>query len=344
MNSLILQEPGKFHYKQTESPNAIGPDEALLKVHRIGICGTDLHAYAGVQPYFSYPRILGHELGVEVVDIGDEVESVNIGDKCSIEPYRFTNSEDPAVQKGKPNCAEHLSVLGVHEDGGMREYFTFPAKFLHTSSKLSYEQLALIEPLSIGCHAVNRASITGEDEVMVIGAGPIGLGTIQFAKAAGAQVAVMEIDKRRLEFCRNMVDISGYIKPGDGSTEEQIRSVFGGKLPSVVLDATGSHASMEKAFDYVAHGGRLVFVGLFQGDVTFSDPDFHKKELTLMASRNALSAEFDQIIHAIEENEIDTSSWITHRTNFGSLADTFEQWLNADELVIKAMAEFESKI
>ncbi|MEX2567575.1 MAG: zinc-binding alcohol dehydrogenase family protein [Cyclobacteriaceae bacterium] len=340
MKAIVLQEPRYFKQINTEFNETLQSDEVLLKVHRIGICGTDLHAYLGEQPFFSYPRILGHELGVEVIGIGEEVSNVVEGDRCSVEPYRYTHLEDQAVQCGKPNCAKHLSVLGVHEDGGMREYFKFPAKFLHSSNTLTYEQLALVEPLSIGCHAVNRAQITPKDLVVVIGAGPIGLGVLQFALTTGAKVAVMEIDAGRLEFCRQRFELTGGINPTEEDAEEQLIDLFDGYLPSVVLDATGNKHSMGKAFDFVAHGGTLVYVGLFQGEVTFHDPDFHKKELTLMASRNALATDFEQVIHSIEKGEIDTDPWITHCVSFDDMVDTFDQWLQPESGVIKAMVEF----
>jgi alcohol dehydrogenase len=342
MERIILQEPGIFEFQHVDVNNVLKPDEALLKVHNIGICGTDLHAYAGEQPFFDYPRILGHELGVEVVDIGEDVTNVQIGDKCSVEPYRATHSNDWAIKRGKPNCAEHLSVLGVHEDGGMREYFTIPAKYLHSSKELSYDQLALIEPLSIGCHAVNRAEITREDTVVVVGSGPIGLGAIQFARATGARVAVMEISKQRLNFCKRQLGIERFINPTEGETETQIRSCFNGALPTIVLDATGSKQSMQRTFSYAAHGGKVVFIGLFQGDVTFHDPDFHKKELTLMSSRNSLSSDFKQIICSIEEGEIDTSPWITHRAHFEKMISQFDEWVKPESNVIKAMVELDA--
>lgn len=338
ISSIVLEKPGCFESINSEIDTDLQPDEALLKVHRIGICGTDLHAYAGEQPFFNYPRILGHELGVEVVDIGDEVGNISVGDRCSVEPYRY-NPKDQAVQQGKPNCAEHMSVLGVHEDGGMREYFKFPAKFLHPSDQLSYDQLALVEPLGIGCHAVNRARITAEDKVLVIGAGPIGLGALQFALDTGAEVGIMEIDEERLEFCRHEFSLAGGINPLNDNSTVQLRTLFDGYLPSVVLDATGNKQSMENAFDLVAHGGTLVYIGLFQGDVTFHDPDFHKKELTLMASRNALAADFKQIIRSIEEGQIDTNPWITHRSSFEDMIGQFDDWLKPESNVIKAMVE-----
>lgn len=338
MKSIILQTPGDFQQVEQEVDFELEKNEALLKVHRVGICGTDLHAYAGEQPFFSYPRILGHELGVEVVEIGAEVKNVSVGDRCSVEPYRYAPS-DQAVRQGKPNCAETMSVLGVHEDGGMREYFKFPAKFLHRSDQLSYDQLALIEPLGIGCHAVNRASVAPEDRVLVIGAGPIGLGALQFSLSAGAEVAIMEIDANRLEFCQQQFALAGGVDPADEETKEQLKDLFGGHLPTVVLDATGNKQSMENAFDLVAHGGRLVYIGLFQGEVTFHDPTFHKKELTLMASRNALASDFEQIIRSIEEGTISTDLWITHRASVDTMIDEFDGWIDPDSNVIKAMLE-----
>lgn len=338
VSAIVLEEPGHFNYVSSELNTDLKPGEALLKVHRVGICGTDLHAYAGEQPFFSYPRILGHELGVEVVDTAPDVDGVKPGDRCSVEPYRY-DPDDAAVRRGKPNCAEHMSVLGVHEDGGMREYFTFPAGFLHSSGQLSYDQLALVEPLGIGCHAVNRAAISAGDAALVIGAGPIGLGALQFALAAGAQTAVMEIDEGRLAFCREQFDLAGGINPLEGDAAERLRDLFDGELPSVVMDATGNRRSMEQAFGYVAHGGRLVYIGLFRGDVQFHDPDFHAKELTLLASRNALASDFRQIIRSIEKGTIDTGPWITHRASFDEMVGEFDGWLDPDAGVIKAMVE-----
>ena len=335
MRTIVLQRPGRFERIQTDAPGEPSPGEALLKVHRIGICGTDLHAYKGDQPFLSYPRILGHELGVEVVAVGEGVTGVAPGDRCAVEPYRH-RVEDHAARRGKTNCAEHLSVLGVHEDGGMREYVTFPARYLHPSDRLSYEQLALVEPLGIGCHAVNRAGVTADDTVLVIGAGPIGLGAMQFAQAAGAPVIAMDLNRDRLAFCRDALQVAGTICAGDDA-EASIRRHFDGDLPTIVFDATGNPASMMKAFDYVAHGGLLVYLGLFQGAVQFHDPMFHRKELTLMASRNALGSEFRHIIRAIETGRIETAPWITHQVPFDAMIDHFDAWLHPESRVIKAM-------
>ncbi|MBX2843174.1 MAG: zinc-binding dehydrogenase, partial [Flammeovirgaceae bacterium] len=241
------------------------------------------------------------------------------------------------VKRGFTNCGENISVFGVHQAGGMREVIKMPAKYLHSSKKLSYDQLALVEPLGIGCHAVNRAKVTSEDYVLVVGAGPIGLSAAVFAKAAGAKTVVMDINKKRLDFSSEAINIDGTVVAGTEQTEADLRAQFNGDLPTVVLDATGNKHSMAKALEYSASAGRVVFIGLFQGDFAFNDPYFHKKELTLMASRNALPGDFKQIIHMIEEGKIDTNPWITHRAAFEDMIGKFEEWLDPASGIIKAV-------
>ncbi|WKN41158.1 zinc-binding alcohol dehydrogenase family protein [Tunicatimonas pelagia] len=339
MKTIVLEEPGRFKYADTNPAENLQPNEALVKVHRIGICGTDFHAYRGNQPFFTYPRILGHELGVEVLSVGEEVTNVAVGDKCSVEPY-LNKTQDQAVRRGYTNCGENLSVLGVHQDGGMRERFKLPAKYLHTSEKLTYEQLAVVEPLGIGCHAVNRANIQSDDLVLVVGAGPIGLATVIFATAQGAKTVVMDVNQDRLSFAQEVTNIHGTVVAGRDDTIDKLQEQFNGDLPTVVLDATGNQYSMAKALEYAAPAGRIVFVGLFRGDFSFHDPYFHKKELTLMASRNALSSDFKQIIRMMEEEQIDVSQWITHRSSFEEMVNEFDDWLKPETGVIKAVVSF----
>ncbi len=336
MKTIVLKGPGKLEVVQMDIDSALQPDEALLKVHRIGICGTDMHAFKGNQPFFSYPRILGHELGVEVIEIGKGVKNLSIGDKCSVEPY-FNYKEDQAVRRGKTNCGENISVFGVHEDGGMREYIKLPAKYLHKSSTLDFEQLALVEPLSIGCHAVNRADVRDNDKVLIIGAGAIGLAAMQFATIKKAHVVTMDINEERLDFCKRQMKVDGTINAKTDNVLQKLREEFDGDLPTVVMDATGNPQSMKNTFDYVAHGGKIVFIGLFQGDFTFFDPLFHKKEVTLLASRNALGEDFDQIIKLIEEGVVNTKPWVTHRVSFKELVRQFETYLKPETGVIKAV-------
>lgn len=320
------------------APAAPGPGEALVRVHRVGVCGTDIHAYGGDQPFFTYPRILGHELGVEVLAAGPGVTRVKPGDRCSVEPY-INCGMCIACRSGKPNCCSALRVLGVHCDGGMREQMVVPARKLHPSASLSFDQLALVETLGIGCHAVERAGLRPAEFALVVGAGPIGLSVAQFAMEAGARVVVLDVNEARLEFCRRQLGVAHAVDAAKEDPLDALRRITGGDLPTAVFDATGSPKSMKEAFDYPAPGGRIVFVGLFQGDVTFNDPSFHRRELTLMGSRNALPEDFTRIIRLIESRKIDTAPWITHRAPLDGVPEAFPAWVLPETGVVKAMIE-----
>jgi len=339
MNSVLLVEPGRL--QNVELPDAAQPGagEALVRVHRVGVCGTDLHAFRGRQPFFTYPRILGHELGVEVLSFGPGVSGLAVGDRCAVEPY-LNCGRCIACRRGKPNCCRDLKVLGVHVDGGLREAFIVPAAKLHVSRTLSFDQLALVETLGIGAHAVERASLTAGETVAVLGTGPIGLAVIQFALAAGARVLAVDLNARRLAFCRDRLGL-----PADATIDTQVfpdvaarlAKLTDGDLPTAVFDATGNPASMAASFNYPAHGGRLVFVGLFTGDITFNDPNFHRRELTLLASRNARPEDFRRIISLVESGRVDTTPWITHRAAIRDVPNEFATWTDPDAGVLKAM-------
>jgi 2-desacetyl-2-hydroxyethyl bacteriochlorophyllide A dehydrogenase len=338
MKAIQLNEPGTLCSILLPEPQVPAAGEALVRVHRIGVCGTDIHAYGGKQPFFSYPRILGHELGVEVIAVGEEVSHIRPGDRCSVEPY-INCQKCIACRRGKPNCCTEMKVLGVHIDGGMREQFSLPARKLHPSAKLPFDQLALVETLGIGCHAVERAQVEKDEFALVIGAGPIGLATMQFAVEKGAKVIVLDINDARLEFCQRELGVTYAINGLKENALDALKRITSNDLPTAVFDATGNPKSMLGSFDFPAHGGRLVFVGLFQGDVTFNDPNFHKRELTLMGSRNAQPQDFTRIISLIEAGRIDTTPWITHRGSFDDVVKEFPAWTDPKTGVIKAMIE-----
>jgi len=337
LKTLTLLQPGHFKFNDTVFDPSLTNGQALVRLSCIGICGTDLHAYQGNQPFFSYPRVLGHELAVEILALQGDPHGLKVGDYCAVEPY-LDCGECQACRRGLTNCCEKLQVLGVHTDGGMVEYLKIPTGKLHPSNRLKKEQLALVETLAIGGHAVERAELTSEDMVLVVGAGPIGLSVIEFVKRSGATLVVADRDENRLRFCREKMGVEQTVLAVEDLTLE-LREAMQGNLPTVVFDATGNPNSMMKSFDYCAHGGKLVFVGLFQGDVSFHDPSFHRKELTLLASRNATSHTFRTIINAIENGRMDTTPWITHRVAFDSLPDIFPTLLKPESVVIKAIVE-----
>jgi 2-desacetyl-2-hydroxyethyl bacteriochlorophyllide A dehydrogenase len=334
MKTIVLEKPGELRRTESDSPSDVPQGHALVSINRVGICGTDWHAYKGDQPFFSYPRILGHELGVVVEQVNDANSNLKPGDRCAVEPY-LNCGQCIACKSSKPNCCVNLKVMGVHVDGGMRERILVPTAKLHRSEKLSLDELALIEPLSIGCHAADRAAIAAGENVLIVGAGPIGLSVIPFAKAAGGQIAVMDISPSRLEFCRTKMVVTTTIDATTG-----LKGVSPDDLPTCIIDATGNPNSMARCFDLAAHGGRIVFVGLFQGDLAFNDPNFHRRELTVMATRNSRPQDFQRIIKMMEQREIDAKPWITHRASADNLIEEFPTWLAPGTNLVKAMIEF----
>src|SRR4051812_15283639 len=339
MKAIQLVAPREFKRIEIGESPALQPNEALVRTRCVGVCGTDTSAYLGKFPLFSYPRIPGHELGIEVIEIGSDVSNVGPGDRCSVEPY-MNNVESFASLRGFGNCCQELQVLGVHTEGGLRERFVVRADKLHPSKRLSYEELALVETLAIGCHAVNRAAPQRGDHLLIVGAGPIGLSVLEFARLAGANITVMDMNAERLSFCRQTYNLTDTILfKGDGSEFDQMREITRGELYPTVLDATGSAASMNQALNYVAHAGTLVYVGITTQDVTFPDRLFHSREMTLKASRNALPEDFRRIIRLIEERQIDTNRWITHRTAFDDVIDVFDSYTKPETCVIKAIIE-----
>lgn len=311
--------------------------QAIIRIKRIGICGTDLHAYEGTQPFFEYPRILGHELSGELVE-ADDAPGFEVGERVSFIPY-FNCGVCIACRSGLTNCCASIKVCGVHIHGGFAEYLSVPSYSLLHGKGLSFDELALVEPLAIGAHGVRRAGVKEGEFVLVVGAGPIGLGIAEFARIAGGKVIVMDINNKRLAFCRDRLKVHHTINPVTENALEELKQVTNGDMPTVVIDATGNLKAITNAFQYMAHGARYVLVGLQKGDISFSHPEFHKREATLMSSRNATREDFEHVIASMEKGLVEPTNYITHRVPFQQVKDDFESWLKPETGVIKAMVE-----
>jgi len=335
---LVCTEPGNFEYEMRQKPQ-LQPDYAIIKIKRIGICGTDLHAFEGTQPYFSYPRILGHELSGELIDF-DNAPGFQKGEIVTFIPY-FNCGHCIACRMGKPNCCSSIQVCGVHCDGGMVEYLMVPSQSLLHGDGLSLDELALVEPLAIGAHGVRRAQIADGENVLVIGAGPIGLGTMEMAKIAGANVIAMDINEQRLQFCNEKLGVGFTLNAASKDIVQQLAEITNGDMPTVVIDATGNLKAINTGFQYLSHGGKYILIGLQKGEICFSHPEFHKREATLMSSRNATKEDFQKVMSAMKNKLIDPSNYITHRTIFTDVKQEFPQWLNPANGVIKAMVSME---
>jgi alcohol dehydrogenase len=338
MKALQLEKPGSWLQIQIDEPSAPAAGEVLVRVQRVGICGTDLGGFLGKMPFFSYPRIPGHELGVEVLAVGEGVANVKPGDRCSVEPY-LNCQKCYSCRRGFTNCCEFHKTLGVMCDGGLTERIILPARKLHVANRLTPDQCALVETLAIGCHAVDRGAPVKGETVLVIGAGPIGLSAIEFAKLSGARTIVMDISESRLAFVREKMGVPDtLIVRGDESDAKAVAELTNGQFADVVIDATGNNKSMIRAMEFAAFAGRVVYVGITQQNLeTPHAPFLHRRELTIMASRNALTRDFPRIISLIENGQIDTVPWITHHAEFEQVPEVFPTWVKPETGVIKAV-------
>ncbi len=330
MKALQLAAPQKLIPIDLPELGTLGSDEVLVAVRSIGICGTDTAGYLGKMPFIDYPRILGHELGVEVLAVGEHVVTVQPGDRCAVEPYLYCG-QCYACGQGRTNCCETLRVLGVHCDGGMCERLVLPAQYLHRHNTLSFDQLALVEMLGIGCHAVHRAAVSRGDSVLIIGAGPIGLTVLEFARIAEAQVSILELNATRRAFVqRQYPDVCVLAEaPAEASAQ-------------LVFDATGNATSMANALRFARFTGKVVFVGITKEPVPLDDPLFHRRELTLLASRNAVASDFHRIFDLIKQGRIDTDAWISHRASFDDLPTAMADWVQPGSGVVKAVVSLKA--
>lgn len=337
MKTLVCQQPGELMWQCRNIPEP-QQDEVLIKVKRVGICGTDIHAWGGKQPFFSYPRVLGHEICGDIAALGSGVNSWRVGQQVAVIPYVACH-ECSACRSGRTNCCENIAVIGVHRDGGFSEYLSVPQQNILLAEGIAPEAVALIEPFAISAHAVRRAAVQPEDAVLVVGAGPIGLGAAAIAKAHGAQVMVADTRPQRRDHVARQLDLPT-LDPLAADFHDRLRDGFSGHLPQTVIDATGSPQSMNQAVDLIRHGGCIVFVGLFKGDLQFSDPEFHKKETTLMGSRNATAADFAHVGELMQRGLLRAEMLLTHRLRFDELGSTYEQEVINNPQLIKGVIEF----
>ena len=336
MKALVCTRPGQMDY--VNWPDAERKrGYAIVRIRKIGICGTDLHAFEGTQPFFSYPRILGHELSGELVEC-DDAPGFERGESITFLPYLHCG-HCVACRAGKTNCCTNLQVCGVHIDGGMSDYYSVPSELLLHGQGLDLTELAMVEPLSIGAHGIRRAGIRPGELVLVIGAGPIGLGVMAFAGIHGATVLAMDTNPFRLDFCKTGLGVPHLIHAGDANRMEQLLEITHGDLPTVVIDASGNRQAIQQGFQYLAHGGRYVLVGLQKEELVFSHPEFHKREATLMSSRNATREDFEEVMRCVRDKQVNPLSFITQRVPFSEAAAGFPTWLKNAANTVKVLVE-----
>ncbi|MGC6400908.1 zinc-binding alcohol dehydrogenase family protein [Sphingomonas sp. FW199] len=335
MDVVVCAEPGVLLHERRDRP-ARAPGEVLIRVRRVGICGTDMHILAGKQPFLAYPRVMGHEMS-GVVEEADADSGFSPGDPVCVMPYQSCG-HCVACRKGRPNCCVNIRVLGVHCDGALAEYVSVKSQFVLPLDGLDLDSAAMVEFLSIGAHAVRRARIQAGDRVLVVGAGPIGIAAAIFAQDAGGSVTALDGRDDRLAFCRDQLGVPHTVSLGEDA-DARLAEITGGEMFDVIFDATGNRAAMEAGFLRLAHAGTYVLISVITQDITFPDPEFHKRETTLLASRNATIEDFQQVIAAMKAGRIPLKALATHRAALLDLPDLLARWSLPDAGVIKAIVE-----
>jgi 2-desacetyl-2-hydroxyethyl bacteriochlorophyllide A dehydrogenase len=336
MKAVICRSPGDLVVEDRPAPSTPPPSWALVAVSHVGICGTDYHIFEGKHPFLAYPRIMGHEVSGTVIEAGEGVD-LAVGEPVIINPY-LACGKCIACRQGKPNCCVRIEVLGVHRDGAMCERILVPAQNLYPANGLSLADAAAVEFLAIGAHAVRRSLADPGARALVIGAGPIGLGTALFARIAGLDVTLLDMSAERLDFAASELGFATL----DGSRQsatDLVREATNGEGFDVIFDATGNTQSVQSAFAHVAHGGTLVLVSVVKDDIVFSDPEFHKREMTLVGSRNALRADFDHVAASIRDGAVPLAKLVTHRTTLSDTPRDLARWAHEKSGLIKAVIQ-----
>ena len=334
MKAIVCVEPGRLEAVERQNPAVLPDGWVRVAVSHVGICGTDYHIFEGKHPFLEYPRIMGHEVSAVVVDPGTD-STLAVGAPVVVNPY-LSCGTCVACRQGKPNCCTAIRVLGVHTDGAFCEEILLPADNLYPADGLSLEAAATVEFLAIGAHAVRRSLALAGSRALVIGAGPIGLGTALFSRIAGHDVTLMDTSAERLSMAAERFGFASGILAGP-SVIESVLAATGGDGFDVVFDATGYGKSMEAAFAYVAHGGAMVLVSVVKDEIRFSDPEFHKREMMLIGSRNATRVDFEHVMASIRAGHVPVEALVTHRTTLDRVPVDLARWATEKTGLIKAI-------
>lgn len=338
MKTLICNEPNSIEYIERSTPE-IKKNEVLLKINSVGICGTDIHAYAGKQAFFSYPRVLGHEISGTVEKAGADVTKAKVGQRYAVIPA-IPCKTCPACQEGKTNCCESISLYGVHQDGGFTEYLAvYEDNLVELPDEVSSSEGALVECFAISAHAVRRAGVSQGNNVLVVGAGPIGLAAAAIAKAEGCNVVVVDVTEERLVWAQEKLQTPTLNALSQNYTED-VKDKFNGKLADIIFDATGYDKSMSNAVNLIRHGGKLVFIGFTKGELAFHNPTFHMKETTLMSSRNATRQDFEKVIELMAQGKISQDIMKNRDYDFHSFGLRYKEDVVENKDLVKGVINF----
>lgn len=314
-----------------------GAEDVLIDVRYVGLCGSDLNAYRGLSPMVSYPRIPGHEISGTIIAKGGSVpDRVRMGTQVTVSPYTACGL-CPACRAGRPNCCEFNQTLGVQRDGALTLRIATHYTNVYTSPLLTLEELALVEPLSVGYHAANRARITETDTVLLLGCGTVGTGAMAAAARKGATVIAADIDDAKLANARKYgAQIT--VNSAKEDLSRAIADLTQGEGVNVVIEAVGLAQTYRMAIDLVAFAGRVVYIGYAKAEVAYDTKEFVRKELDILGSRNALRA-FPAVIKMLEQRRMPFGELISRVYPFANASQAFRDWDTAPGSFAKILVD-----
>ena len=339
MKALVLKGTNDFFYEERDYPE-LSPESVIVRVEAVCICGSDVGAIRGKQAFFSYPRVIGHEVSGRVHQVGSLVKSLKIGDRVCLMPCIPCN-ECRACKSGRTNTCEKLRLYGVHEDGGLQEFLSAPeCNWLKVESNAAAQEIAMIEPLTIGAHAVEKLNIKPGDRILVVGMGPIGISCAQNAQTYGAEVFFSEKDENRR---RHGIERFGYkaLDPDCFGYMEKVEKITNGDYFDAVIDTTAAKASMENDWKLIGQGGKIVFVGICNGMLEIMGVPFHMKEPSVYVTRNSTQSDFERVLRFWKLGFLNPGQFITHTTSFENAATILPQWSSVQSDVFKGVVLFD---
>jgi 2-desacetyl-2-hydroxyethyl bacteriochlorophyllide A dehydrogenase len=339
MKAVQVRKAHELIIQNVEKPQIINGKDVLVKVKRVGICGSDMHIYHGTNPLATLPRVVGHEVAGEVMEVGQDVTDIKVGDHVVVEPISYCG-ECYACRKGRQNVCDQLSVFGVHEDGGMREWFVLPEKQLHVvDSSLPWEEIVLAEPYTIGAQAAWRGEVESGDTVLIQGAGPIGICILKMVKLLGASVMITDLSEERLAFAKeNGADV--IVNAGNEDVRQRVQEWTNGEGANVVIDAVCLPMTFELSFDVVSAAGRIVVLGFDERTSAIPQLPITKKEITVVGSRLQTN-QFPRVVQLLNEGKLRHNGLITHTFSLEDVQEAFNFVENHPEQVRKAIIVFD---
>ncbi|MEM9079480.1 MAG: zinc-binding alcohol dehydrogenase family protein [Verrucomicrobiota bacterium] len=339
MKAISITEPHKAELVEIDLPPAPAEGEVQLRIRQVGYCGSDLTSFRGLNPMVSYPRIPGHEIGATIEAVGPGVPTCwRIGQNVLVSPYTSCD-HCPPCRIGRVNCCQYNETMGVQRNGAMTEFVNVPYEELFTSEKLGLEEMALVEPLTVGFHAVARGEVTSDDVVVVFGCGAIGLGVIAGASARKARVVAVDIDDEKLALARDC-GATDTINSMRESLHDRLQEMTNGDGPNVMIEAVGLPQTFKACVEEVCFAGRVVYIGYAKAAVDYETKYFVMKELDIRGSRNALPEDFEAVIAHLESGAFPSKEVITKTVALEDAPEALSDWSEDPGAVTKIHVTF----